>query len=158
MLCTAVLGAACLLPPLPELPVLEEIELPVAGETDVVWNSTNYKGKPVLLMVMGSWCPYCKMTMPALKVIADEYGDKVEVVGIFVDTDPKAVKAAAVDHGMGDVKALYNGMEVAQMVGAEGFPHAVLFDQKHRLIDSWSGFSPERANDFRKALKSIGVK
>lgn len=158
LLCAAVLGAACLLPPLPELPVLGEIELPVAGEKEGVWNSTDYNGKPVLLMVMGSWCPYCKMTMPALKVIAEEYGDKVEVVGIFVDTDAEMVKATAIDHGMGDVKALYNGMEVAQILGAEGFPHAVLFDKKHRLVQTWSGFSPERADDFRKALKAIGVK
>ena len=139
--------------PLPQIPTLPDMQLPVAGG-NAMWKSTDYSGKPVMLVFMGSWCPYCKMTMPAVMQAAKEFGDQVEIVGVFVDENPQAVEAVVKEHNF-TVKSLYNGGEVIQMMEVQGFPHTVLFDKKHRAIKRWEGFSPTRLDDYREALTNV---
>ena len=100
ILTAVVLLAGCL--KLPQVPTLGVVEMPIAAETEeeAVWTSTDYKGKPVLIMFMGSWCPYCKMSMPALNEAAKNYEGKAEIVGAFMDSDKDAVLAVAKEHGL----------------------------------------------------------
>lgn len=138
---------------IPPVPTLGEVELPVVGE-EAVWTSKDYKGKPVFVVFMGSWCPYCKMTMPAVTAMAQEFGDQVEIIGVFMDNDAEDVKAVAKEHGL-SVKALYDGSDVAQGLGVNGLPHAIVFDKKHRAIKEWEGFKPTLADEYREALKKV---
>jgi len=147
------LGLAACINSLPPVPTLGEVQLPVVGE-DAVWNSADYKGKPVFMIFMGSWCPYCQMTMPAVSAVAGEFGDKVEIVGVFMDNDADNVRIVAKEHGL-MVKALYDGSDVAQTLGVNGLPHAAVFDKKHRLVKTWEGFKPTLADEYREALKKV---
>ena len=149
----ALCSAACLTP-LPAVTTLPDVQLPVASPEEAVWNSADYDQKPVLLVFMGSWCPYCKMTIPAVNVIAEEYGDKVEIVGVFMDADAAAVKNAAQEHKLA-VKAVYNGGELAEVMEVQGLPHTVLFNKKHEAVKHWEGFDPNRVNDFREGLQKV---
>ena len=146
------LAAACM--KLPEIPTLGVVEIPVAAEEETLWTSTDYEGKPVLIMYMGSWCPYCKMSMPALNAAAEQYGDKAEIVGAFMDPDLKTVLQTAEEHGL-KTKVLYNAQGAAQVMQVSGLPHAVLFDKKHRLVKTWEGFSPALAQEFAEQLKRV---
>lgn len=148
------LGVLACMPPLPTVVTLPDVELPVVSEETVVWNSAEYKGKPALVVFMGSWCPWCKKTMPAVMEIANEFGDQVEIVAVFMDGDATPVKNAIKEHKF-TVKSAYNGAELAQALQVQGLPHSVLFDKKHRAIASWDGYSPERANDYRTALQKL---
>jgi len=148
-----VLGLAACMDPLPPVPTLGEVQLPVVGE-EAVWNSADHQGKPVFVIFMGSWCPYCQMTMPAVSAVAEEFGDQVEIVGIFMDNDAENVKIVAKEHGL-SVKALYDGGDVAQSLGVNGLPHAIVFDKKHRLVKTWEGFKPTLADEFRETLNKV---
>ena len=148
------LGAMACLTPLPEITTLPAVELPVATQETVSWQSSDYTGKPILMVFMGSWCPWCKKTMPAVMEVAEAYGDQVEIVAVFMDPDDKAVQTAVKEHNF-TVKSLYNGGELAQTLEVEGLPHSVLFDKKHRAIKHWEGFSPDRAKDYREALQRV---
>ncbi len=152
-LCLALSSAACLTP-LPEVTTLPEVELPVAAEQAQVWNSTSAKNKPILMVFMGSWCPWCKKTMPAVMEVAEVYGNKVEIVAVFADANADAVKNVIKEHGF-TVKSLYDGGELIQGLGVNGFPHSVLFDKKHRAVKHWEGYSPNRAQDYLEALKQV---
>ncbi len=147
------LGLAACIKSIPAPMELGEVQLPVVGE-ETVWNSTDYKGKPVFIVFMGSWCPYCQMSMPALTEAAEAYGDKVEIVGIFMDNDAEDVKTVAKEHGL-TVKALYDGGDVAQSLGVTGLPHAIVFDKKHREIRKWEGFKPTLAEEYKAALAKV---
>lgn len=147
----AVLGAACMFKPLPEVPTMGEIQLPVAAEEEAVWTSTDYQGKPVLMVFMGSWCPWCKKSMPAVQAVAEKFGGKAEIVAVFMDNDPKTVQKVAKEHNF-TVKALYGGGEAAQTLGVNGLPHAVLFNKKHQIIKTWEGFSPNLADEFQEQM------
>lgn len=147
----AVFAAACMFKPLPEVPTLGEVRLPVAAEEETFWTSADHKGKPVLMVFMGSWCPWCKKSMPAVMAAEEKYGDQVEIVAVFMDNDPKTVANVAKEHNF-TVTALYEGGEVAQSLGVNGLPHAILFDKKHQIIKNWEGFSPNLAEEFQQHL------
>ena len=146
------LAAACMR--VPDVPTLGVVEIPVVAEEETLWNSADYEGKPILIMYMGSWCPYCKMSIPALNVAADKYSDQVEIVGAFMDGDPEAVEEVAKQHGL-KAKLLYNASQQAQAMGVSGLPHAMLFDKKHRLVKVWSGFSPTLVQEFDENLARL---
>ncbi len=144
LLTLAVLAAACMpkLPDLPAVPTLGEAVLPIAVEEEVMWAAQDAAGKPVLVVFMGSWCPWCKKTMPAVNALQEKYGDQVEIVGAFMDPTPGPVRDAVEEHGFVPT-ALYNAGEVAEGMGVQGLPHTILFDKKHRAVKKWEGFRPD---------------
>jgi len=141
VLAIAMFAVACF-PSLPDIVTLQQVELPVAAQEDVLWRSDDYTGKPVLIVFMGSWCPWCKKTMPAVTGLQEKYGDQVEIVGAFMDAAPGPVRDAAEEHGF-TVKALYGAGDVAEGLGVNGLPHTMLFNKKHQLVKVWEGYSPD---------------
>lgn len=150
----AALSAACMFKPLPEVPALGEAKLPVAAEEEAVWISTDYKGKPILMVFMGSWCPWCKKSMPAVQAAKEKFGGQAEIVAVFMDGNPEPVIKAAKEHGF-TVTALYDGRELAQSLEVNGLPHAVLFNKKHQAVKHWEGFSPVLEEEFRQHLEKV---
>ena len=141
MLCIGVLAMACM-PQLPEIVTLPSTQLPVVMEENVLWQSEDYNGKPVLVVFMGSWCPWCKKTMPAVTALKEKYGDQVEIVGAFMDGVPGPVREAMEANGFTG-KALYNAGELAEGLGVSGLPHTILFNKKHQAIKVWEGYRPD---------------
>ncbi len=140
----AILATACMprMPDLPTVVTLNQAQLPVVTEEDVMWSAEDYNGKPVLIVFMGSWCPWCKKTMPAVNALNEKYKGQVEIVGAFMDPTPGTVKDAIEEHGF-TAKALYNAGELAEGVGVTGLPHTVLFDKKHQSVKVWEGYRPD---------------
>ena len=88
----ALLSAACMR--LPQVPTLGEFTLPISGQK-TEWTSTDYEGKPVLIVFMGSWCPYCKMAMPFIDAAHENFGG-VEVIRQKADAGQQICKEHAV--------------------------------------------------------------
>ncbi|MBR5609026.1 MAG: TlpA family protein disulfide reductase [Elusimicrobiaceae bacterium] len=149
-LSAAVLLGACVNVPQP--PKLN-VSLPVAGE-ESVWVSADQKGKPVLIAVMASYCGWCKKSLAALEIANKEYGDKVEVIGVFVDNDEAKVKEIIKQYNL-ESKILYNGRQTAEDLGVQGFPHIMLFNGKHKLVKYWGGYSDTLADQYRTELNKL---
>jgi len=79
----------------------------VIGESDV----------PVVVDFWADWCGPCKKVVPALEQLAEEFGDKVQVVKVDVD---EAVNTGLVQKIMGlPTIAVFNGgKRVMEMTGA----------------------------------------
>ena len=45
--------------------------------------------KPVIVDFWAEWCAPCRQIAPILKDLADEYGDRVKVVKMDIDSNPK---------------------------------------------------------------------
>jgi thioredoxin 1 len=81
-------------------------------EADVLKND-----KPVLVDYWAEWCGPCKMVAPVLEAIAEEYGDKLDIVKLNVDDNPKVTQK----YGILNIPTLgvfKNGEVVKELVGA----------------------------------------
>jgi thioredoxin 1 len=81
-------------------------------ETDVLKND-----KPVLVDYWAEWCGPCKMVAPVLEAIAEEHGDKLDIVKLNVDENPQVTQK----YGILNIPTLgvfKNGEVVKELVGA----------------------------------------
>ena len=81
-------------------------------ETDVLKND-----KPVLVDYWAEWCGPCKMVAPVLDAIAEEHGDKLDIVKLNVDENPVVTQK----YGIMNIPTLgvfKNGEVVKELVGA----------------------------------------
>ena len=58
----------------------EQLEAEVGGDV------------PTLMIVFTSWCPFCKKLLPEIVSLANERGEKLNVVAISFDEDPTAIR------------------------------------------------------------------
>ena len=81
-------------------------------EADVLKND-----KPVLVDYWAEWCGPCKMVAPVLEAIAEEHGDKLDIVKLNVDENPVITQK----YGILNIPTLgvfKNGEVVKELVGA----------------------------------------
>ena len=64
-------------------PEYMNIDLQGFGTPDA--NLNNFYGKVVFVNHWGSWCPPCRMEMPSIQQLYNDYGDKVEFVMIAME-------------------------------------------------------------------------
>jgi thioredoxin 1 len=73
--------------------------------------------KPVLVDYWAEWCGPCKMVAPVLEAIAEEHGDKLDIVKLNVDENPVVTQR----YGILNIPTLgvfKNGEVVKELVGA----------------------------------------
>jgi thioredoxin 1 len=73
--------------------------------------------KPVLVDYWAEWCGPCKMVAPVLDAIAEEHGDKLDIVKLNVDENPVVTQK----YGILNIPTLgvfKNGEVVKELVGA----------------------------------------
>jgi thioredoxin 1 len=79
--------------------------------------------KPVLVDFWAEWCGPCRMVSPILDEIANEYGEKIEIVKVNVDNEPGLAQQYGIT-GIPALQVFQGGKLVKSMVGAK--PKAVL--------------------------------
>lgn len=105
----------------------------LTGET---FKLSDYEGrKPVYLKFWATWCSYCKVEMPHLQAVEDQYGEDVEVLAVNVGINDSVANIeqffeqgqfnlpVVIDH-QGDLTSRY---------GIVGTPSHVLID-KHGKV------------------------
>jgi cytochrome c biogenesis protein CcmG/thiol:disulfide interchange protein DsbE len=102
------------------------------------WQLSRFVGKPMLVYFWATWCPPCLDELPILKELSDQYADRVQFVGLAVDSPAqdvaKLVRAhdlrypiAAADH---DTMDTWN---------AHSLPSSYLVDAKGQIVWSQMG-------------------
>ena len=86
--------------------------------------------KPVLVDFWATWCGPCKMIAPVLEDIAAEYGDKLKIAKVDVDSN-QATPAQFAVRGIPTLILFRNGQVVAQKVGALAKSQLVAFIDSH---------------------------
>lgn len=110
-------------------------ELPqFTGEKPLTFNSTELKGRVVLLEFWIKNCGYCIASFPYLKEFQEKYGrDKMEVLAINTYDKTEDI-AYFYNKEKPNYKMLYNGDAFAKELGAVYYPTVILLDKSGKVI------------------------
>ena len=95
-------------------------------ESEVLQSDT-----PVIVDFWATWCGPCKMIAPILEEIAVEFGDKVKVTKLDVDSNNQTAGKYNI-MSIPSVLIFQNGEVVDQIVGA--VPRAPLVDRLQKVL------------------------
>lgn len=118
--------------------------------------STNYN-KPYLLVFLSTWCDYCLGQAQHIANINAEFGDKLNIYGVFVDKDEEVEKLKKfVEDSATKFEWFYKG-DIAKLVEnyeIQTFPFMLLYDKNGNLKMSYDGLTPEEmiAFDIKRVL------
>ena len=108
------------------------------------------RGRVVLINFWATWCGPCRVEMPHLEKLYQEYG-KTDVRFLAISAEePEVIRQflATKQYGFGSL--VDDKGEVSRLYGVNGIPHTLLLDRSGRVIEQLSGSQKE--SDFRTAI------
>jgi len=129
-------------------PLAPEFSIPdISGQTVSL---EQYRGSVVLLDFWATWCPPCKMTIPLLIKLQEQYKDKGFVIlGISVD-DPQLIQDKDLLHFKEMSRINYPVLRFNQKIIEDYFsneqmavPTMIVVDRNGRVRDRIVGYQPE---------------
>lgn len=92
------------------------------------------RGSVVLLNFWATWCAPCRIEMPLLQSVSDQYaGDGLLVLGINFDETAEQVQEYAAELALKFPLLLDPGGAVQALYGVRGYPTTVLVDREGNL-------------------------
>lgn len=105
---------------------------------------SDFKGKPVIINFLTTWCVYCDKELPYFMSAKEEYGD--EVIFLFIDVQESVsdVKAYIDKKGYDNFSPLLdsNG-SVARSYGVNGYPNTIIVDEDGNIAGIYRGMIEE---------------
>ncbi|KAG6654804.1 hypothetical protein I3843_05G151400 [Carya illinoinensis] len=93
--------------------------------------------RPVLVEFVATWCGPCRLISPAIESIAQEYGDRLTVVKIDHDANPRLIEEYKV-YGLPTLIFFKNGQEVPESRREGAITKVKLKDYVDALLESLS--------------------
>jgi thioredoxin 1 len=114
----------------------------IVHTTDAAFEQDVVKSKePVLLDFWAEWCGPCKMIAPILDTIAAEYKDKLRVVKLNIDENPKTPPKFNI-RSIPTLLFFRNGAVAAQQVGLVSKAQLESFLEKHLMAHATNSKLP----------------
>jgi len=116
---------------------------------------SDLRGKVVLVDFWATWCPPCRMSIPALVKLNGRFSKKdFEIVGVSLDRDPAAVPPFIKDRRV-PYRVLYANESVAEKYLVEAIPTFFLLDREGIVRKKWAGFTPGLPDEWEKEIERL---
>jgi len=115
--------------------------------------------KAVLLVFWATWCGPCKLEMPLLVKLHEEFGnDQLAVVAVSTDREMSTVQAFLKANPL-PYAILHDADRKAGMAyHVGGVPHTVLIDKSRRIVKTWTGWGgAHEEKEIRAELAKLGI-
>ncbi len=125
-----------------------------AAGTRVV--STSFRGRLVVLNFWATWCPPCRLEMPAMERLYQEFrGKGLEVVAVNFMESPELVRAFAEEQKLTYPMLLDGRAEIAERYGVIRLPETVLIGRKGEVIAKTIGYKDWYKDDVRGLVAAL---
>jgi thiol-disulfide isomerase/thioredoxin len=99
---------------------------------------SQYRGKPVFVNVWGSWCEGCNAEARTLAAFARAHERQVAFIGIDTIDTRKGARAFYKRYDT-DYPSIWDPRGLLSGRWARGVPSTLVFDRKHRLVQTIEG-------------------
>lgn len=123
--------------------------------------------KGVVINFWGTWCPPCRMEIPDLVKLYNEYKMKdIEIIGVAINDKPYQVEQFAANNGM-DWVMLIGDVEIAQKFEISSVPTTIFIDKDGKVMPVFDpvlqGIAPQfkgakNYETFKKAFEELADK
>ena len=124
---------------------------PALDAKDIFGNPVNkddWPGKVVMVNFWATWCPPCRYEIPELLQLKQEFGDKLEIIGMSEDDDgPDGVIKFALSKNMSYPIVMATRDIVRSYGGVPALPTTFLINTEGRVVTKHSGLYPKDAYD-----------
>ncbi len=96
----------------------------------------DFSGMPVLVNFWGSWCGPCAREIPELVAVADEYSDRLQLIGVNEQDTLVNARSFERDQSVNYPSWFDDTAEIAAAFGGiapEALPSTILLDREHRV-------------------------
>jgi thiol-disulfide isomerase/thioredoxin len=129
-----------------------------------------FKNKPVLINLFGTWCPNCNDEAPVLAKLYDKYKPQgIEIVGLAFEftedpiRDKKQIDVFKERHGINYPLLLAGGNDKSEATKILGFldkvksyPTTIFLDENHKVVKIHTGFSgPGTGDHYIKLVEEL---
>jgi thiol-disulfide isomerase/thioredoxin len=111
------------------------------------------EGTPVLVNIWGSWCPPCHDEMPRLVAAHQEFGDRVQFIGIDIEDSRSEARTFIAQYDMMFPSVFDPPDAIKDSLGLFGQPVTVFYRPNGEFFTSYVGPIPEDL--LRRNLRAI---
>lgn len=116
----------------------------VLGGEEVNFSEVVADGKPVVLNFWAGLCPPCRLEMPDLQEVHQDFGDQIVLVGVDVGTftglgDEQAGRALLQDVGVTYPTGTTANAEVMRAYEVIGMPTTLFISPDGEIVERWTG-------------------
>ncbi len=116
----------------------------------------NLKGKFVVLNFWATWCPPCRLEMPSMEKLYQEFkGQGLEVVAINFMEQEEPVLEFLKENGFTFTVLMDKKGEIAREYGVHGLPVTYLMDRNGRLMARSMGYKDWYKPETRELISTL---
>jgi len=114
------------------------------GGQEVDFSSVVAQGKPVVLNFWAGLCPPCRLEMPDLQEVHEEFGDQIVLVGIDLGTftglgNEEEGRALLQEVGVTYPAGTTDNADVLRVYQVIGMPTTVFITPHGEIVERWTG-------------------
>ena len=119
-------------------------------------DSVSFRGKVVVLNFWATWCPPCRLEMPAMERLYQEFrGKGLEIVAVNFMESRELVQAFAEEQKLTYPMLLDSRAEIAERYGVMRLPETVLIGREGEVIAKTIGYKEWYKDDVRELVAAL---
>lgn len=118
-----------------------KVSLIAGGEAE----SSQFSGKPLVLIIGASWCPHCIHELPELTAAHEKYKNDAGFLMVFIKSELGDVKELISEHDLRFMVGYDKEAEIAKAYGVKGMPVTFFIDKDGNIVDEYLGGLTEDA-------------